>query len=454
MQARSAQVQYTSHTNPPGLPPAAGFLRPSPSEFRADLAPFRRAAVRVATAPILSVKPSKPTHLGIQTDLPPFSSAFDWNQARRDNYKRVDAAGALLNHDRICACCRRVLPGGLGTKLSYREDKKRSNYGGVMTCNLPWLCAICAARYAFEHAREVDAVIAKNAAAGGDDRGIAWTVQHQVDEPGADVLEDVCTGMSKTRRGSAWKRIVQTFGIVGEMISLEHTHGVNGHHWHKHSVMLFDHVLSDVEATDLRDALAARLKKICAKLGRFVSFEHGVVVSKATASGSYLVKWGASDELLSLGKEAVGRTPNDLLDAYIAGDAQAGAIWLEYAAAVSGRARLKWSRGLRAKFDMQDWKPEPVPAARLVLVMTRDQWGLVMARRKRVELLSVCDKTEGSAGACWAYIHHVLGAAYNPDAARERLMATMALDASRDQVHVDQAVRERRQALTPLGERL
>jgi hypothetical protein len=433
-----------------------------PSEKSVDVKPSQRVNLESVGTPTASVPDpgtdaktgTKQTDLGIPTKQSPFSS-FDYSAARKNSAARMATLEALMpGNGRLSACGNQVAPGALGQVLTHNDLSGVSHYQGLMRCNYRW-CPVCASRYAHDRGAEVQEAIDRHRAAGGDVLMATFTMRHNLGEALADVLADLCAALTRTRRGTAWKRIKATYGLVSEITALEVTFGRNGWNPHKHVALFLKRKLTDAELAHLEADLCARWRKVAGKLGRFVSTEHGVKLSRGSATGAYLVKWGASQELTSVGKESEGRTPNDLLDSYAAGDAQAGALFLEYVEAIRGRARLLWSKGLRADLEMEHWKPTPELGNRDVLILTRRQSAKLA--NLGLDLLDVSEKTDGSAVACWAYLKYIVGIDYDPRESAALLalhVGRKARAATKGAVVRDIAAKGRRGALTALGERL
>ena len=86
-------------------------------------------------------------------------------------------------------------------------------------------------------------------------------------------------------------------------------------------------------------------------------------VRGAADAGNYVAKWGAAEEL-ALGerkKGRLGRTPFQLLQDYAeGGDANAGALFTEFAKVFKGRRQLVWSRGLKALAGIEEKSDERI----------------------------------------------------------------------------------------------
>jgi len=222
------------------------------------------------------------------------------------------------------------------------------------------------------------------------------TLQHHSGERLRDVLQVLREGWKRTKAGRGWQSIKTRFQFIGYVTALEVTHTTGGG-WHPHlHVLLFgERALSEGERAELQAAVVERFGGYVAGLGGYVSEFHGVQVSNAEAAREYCVKWGLAEEVSGgASKAGGGRNPWALLRAYLEGDAVAGALFTEYAAAMRGRHQLQWSRGLRERLGLGAVASDTAAAAEaggetdtLLASIPLAGWKVILANGERGALL-------------------------------------------------------------------
>ena len=198
--------------------------------------------------------------------------------------------------------------------------------------------------------------------------------------------------------------------IVGSITATETTYGLEaGHHPHKHILELVD---GRPDTQEIQAEVGKRFREIMAARGRYVAPQIGVHV-RATDPGAadYISKWGAAFEISKAGAKR-GRgdhySPFELLQLYAEGKAWAGKIFQEYAAAMKGVNQIRWSPGLRdllglgAQPSDQELVEAPLEDDVLLASLTLKQWGVILKRDKRGELLEVA--STGDANLLRSYL--------------------------------------------------
>jgi len=224
---------------------------------------------------------------------------------------------------------------------------------------------------------------------------VTVTLQHNQSDALADVLAMLRTGWAQTKGGKGWQIIKHRHDLVGYVTALEVTHGASGWHPHLHVLMVGKRALPEAERALLRDVLVDRFGGYVHKLGGYVSEYHGIEVSEPGAAAEYVAKWGVADELTkAVSKTGGGRGPTQLLRDFLQGDARAGELYQEYAAALRGRRQLSWSRGLRALLQLGAERPDADVAVEtvaeddiLLASIPVAGWRVILAHAARGELL-------------------------------------------------------------------
>jgi hypothetical protein len=105
---------------------------------------------------------------------------------------------------------------------------------------------------------------------------------------------------------------------------------------------------------------------------------------------------------LKTGKSKGGKSPFELLDACLAGDAKSGELFKEYAREFKGKRQLYWSPGLRDWLAVEEVSDEEIAQAKpekieVVAKLREEDWSLVLSYNVRGEVLEIA-KRHGAAG--------------------------------------------------------
>jgi hypothetical protein len=245
---------------------------------------------------------------------------------------------------------------------------------------------------------------------------VTFTLAHDA----SDNLNVVFTALKRARKllvsGRASIAFRDQWGIVGSVRALELTHGVNGWHPHLHVLYFFN---QEVPILPFEAAIKSRWSECVQSAGRYASWDHGCDVRFSDSDiSAYIAKWGTEPSWTTAHEmtKAVtktgrrkGRTPAQLLADYLAGDKDAGRLWLQYAVNFKGERQLYWSKGLRDLLGL-DWEKtdeeiaDEQPEIAIVLAsLTMGAWRVVLAKDARGELLAKA--ASGDPAEVEAFIH-------------------------------------------------
>jgi len=277
--------------------------------------------------------------------------------ARKRLYSLLKSAAFLisseLKKDHSIAKCRwtKIAP-KVGLNLRATEHGNRAGFSGLATCSNVWGCAVCAARISRTRQRELNHALAWAKAEGLKPVMLTLTARHGR----KDEVPHLLTGIKNAKRGLRQRKIWRDLPIVGSVTATEITHGnANGWHPHFHEIILVDAPTEAAAIAHVETLRAAWLS--CLKHQGLSGSGAAFQVQGAAAAGVYVGKWGAAEELTLTGAKTAkgkGRTPNDLLELYKAGNKHAGRLWLDYFRAFSGRRQLVWSPGLKARAGINE----------------------------------------------------------------------------------------------------
>jgi len=319
------------------------------------------------------------------------------------------AARELMPREGVAKCMRAGFPredGTMGVDVLYAPAKHAAHLAGVQSCKSVWLCPVCAAKIS-ERRREDLAL--------GLDNWLTFTVGERrrvllvtltLSHDAGDNLSVVFGALKKARRllvsGRAAAMFRHQWGIVGTIRALELTHGLNGWHPHLHVLMFFN---CEVPILPFEAAIKARWSECVAAAGRYASWEHGCDVRFSdTDISNYIAKWGVDPQWTTAHEmtkgvtksgRRKGRTPTQLLADYLAGDDDAGLLWLQYGVNMKGERQLVWSKGMRQLLGLEAEKSDEEIAdeqpeiAVILASLSMGAWRVIVANDARGELLEV-----------------------------------------------------------------
>jgi hypothetical protein len=322
------------------------------------------------------------------------------------------AARELMPREGVARCMRAGHPredGTWGVDVLYAPLKAAAHFGGLQCCKSVWLCPVCAAK--ISDRRRIELAEGLNAwlqFTTGERRRtmlVTFTLQHDV----GDDLSVVFGGLKRAREllvgGRAAMSFKADFGVIGMVRALELTHGLNGWHPHLHVLMFMDR---EIPILTFEQAMKERWARAVQSAGRYASWEHGCDVRFSDSDiSNYIAKWGkdpgwttAHELTKSVTKTGrrKGRTPTQLLADYLAGDGDAGRLWLQYAVNFKGERQLRWSNGLRARLGLEKEKSDEEIAieqeeiAIVLSSLSTGAWRIVLANDARGELLEVASR--------------------------------------------------------------
>lgn len=381
------------------------------------------------------------------------------SQARRAMLERWRRDGKQGKAHGVTRCRRWLRPRPktiLGPVAPYAEvlkhkDTGRAFFGGTEICGSPWACPVCSVKISERRAGEIRAPVDQWAEQGGICLFVTLTVPHKSDDVLSVVLGRFAKALDRFRSGRAFGALNKSWGRVGLIRAFECTWGaVNG--WHPHT-----HELWFIRPDDLRVWVAdwmvcngfelASVESVCQLAVQAVlvdlwrtaavaaglskpSLEHGLDVRIAetqeqlqVALADYLAKlgrdmpdgrplWGVADELARAhtkkGRAARRMSPFDFLRAQFDSEISVAQriryreLFADYAEAFAGKAQIFWSRGLKARFKIEDKSDgetaeESREAADVLARLRPEQWERLFVRADyRATVLLLAQEGGGS----------------------------------------------------------
>jgi hypothetical protein len=323
--------------------------------------------------------------------------------------------------------CNRVRQGSKQIQVLKSIEHGTASYGGLQTCGSVWQCPVCAAKISERRRVEVLAAMTAWKAQGGTVNMITLTCPHQRSDDLGDLLAKQAKALNSFWKYREVKAILREMGNIGHIKALETTHGRlsewnNGWHPHYH-VLTFDgskgclKAFDAAQMTDWQVRLYLRWANACklAGLGE-PSYAHGLKLDDGKQAAKYMTKWGLEDEITKghTKKAISGETPFDLLRALQLDpdDRQAAALFIEFATVFKGKLQLRWSKGLKARFAVEEKADDQLAEekedfAEVLGHLTIEQWRDVLAVEGRGVLLSAACR--GGWPAVLAYLRQIEG---------------------------------------------
>lgn len=338
---------------------------------------------------------------------PETGEIFDPMQRRIERFILQSIVRKLLPKSRTNNCLR-VRQKGQQIQVLKSVEHGTASYGGLQTCGSVWQCPVCAAKIAERRRVEVLAAMTAWKLQGGTVNMLTLTCPHQRTDQLDTLLDKQAKALNSFWADRQVRSILVEMGNIGHIKATEGTHGRlsewnNGWHPHYH-VLMFDgskaclKTFDAAQMTDWQVRFYLRWANACklAGLGE-PSYAHGLKLDNGEKANKYISKWGLEDEITKghTKKAISGETPFDLLRALQANpdDRQAAALFIEFATVFKGKRQLRWSKGLKARFAVEEKTDDQISEekddfAMVLGQLTIEQWRDVLAVEGRGPLLS------------------------------------------------------------------
>ena len=315
----------------------------------------------------------------------------------------MDCMQRILKGQRACNCLRTRI----ASKVAIVHSKTSCRYLGLMVCGSVWHCSICASRITEYRRNELHHVTMNHLDLYG--RGTLVMVTNTIPHGRHDDMKELLTRFKDAemvyKDVPAHKRLRAQIGFIGKIRALEWTYSLeNLSHPHTHNLWF---IPKPVDHQALQAELSVFWRKACKKVGLREPDPHiGLTVTDGRV---YPAKWGIDHELTKLHtkKGVKGMTPWDLLRWYIREpNPQAAAIFNEYAKVFKGSQQLRYSKGLKALYGVDEISNQEIAEGtedgELVCKLTPKQWYHVCKHKARGVVLHLAEK--GGAEAVMPYV--------------------------------------------------
>ena len=358
------------------------------------------------------------------------AAARDPMESRLQRFQLQSIARDILPTSRTAKCLR-IRAHDSDVQVWKSKKYCTASYAGLQTCGSVWACPVCSAKISERRRVELLDAMDMHKAQGGTVSLLTLTTPHQRGDNLVELLAQQGKALQSFLRDFTVKAVFAEMGYLGQVRALEVTHGRksahnNGFHPHFHILQFHQVKGTEADRKDWTARLYLRWVAYCQKAGLGTpSYAHGIKLDDGMKAAQYVTKgmWGLEDEMTkghTKKAKAGGESPFDLLRAVMAdpNDRQAAALFKEFAEAFKGKLQLSWSRGLKARFMVdektdEELSEEKEDLAVLLGLLTVDQWRDVLKVKGRGVLLDIAAK--GGWANVQSYLHTIEGAAAYPD---------------------------------------
>lgn len=286
----------------------------------------------------------------------------------------------------------------LNISIMSNADQK-CNYAGLQTCGSRSACTCCSSRLCEISRQDIMKASTQHLNNGGGFALMTLTIPHKL----SDKLDDLIRLGTEARKifnqNDSVKRIYKEMGRIGYIRAFEDKHGANGWHPHNHFLIYLDKALTEKKRISIQARLLKHWQSACISVGLPCPNEHGLDFMSCTdplKASDYVIKDSFEITYSSTKSSKTGSiNAFELLsyEPYQFGSRRA--LWREYYLATKGKARITWSRGLKARFgintnnddekaiDEYNEAEYTIPVTQVCIV----DWALVKQYDLRAELL-------------------------------------------------------------------
>lgn len=347
--------------------------------------------------------------------------------ARAERWALKSVVNKLLSGDRVSKCMvlRAPIPNqGLAPiEVHKGHTHGKAFYHGLMSCGLPWVCPVCAAKIAERRRGELESAVESAKGNGFGVHFVTLTIPHGIGDDLHDTLARLSDALKRMSSDNTFRRHKAQceVEIVGYIRAQEVTYGDNG--WHPHYHLLVFTKEATCGSSVIQYLYSGAWRRACLKAGLPEPHPvYGCTVQDGAHAARYASKWGIEDEMTKGHTKKAkrhGLTPWGLLRAVLDGGSPeiaaepAAALFRLYAHAFKGRRQLHWSVGLRAillpeAVELSDQqiveRPEDERAV-LLAELSTEQWRSI--RRARAEA-SVLDAAEAGKPVLEVVLSHIV----------------------------------------------
>jgi hypothetical protein len=269
---------------------------------------------------------------------------------------------------------------GVGSiPLIHVPETQSGVIGGVKRCRSVWICPYCGTE--ISEARRVELresadiwrlPIEEGGYFAGRLAMATYTVRHSASTPVKSLVQALKAAYRQMKKSANYRRLCDRYGVAGSVTTMELKHSEeNGWHPHFHELLYvygwFDIVGFERELRRLWEVACAKFNLSMNHYGLHLTDCDQEIIEYITkyrqepawTESEELSKWhlkvGATGQRREFSKHY---TPFQLLRFALEGDERAGVLFQEYAAAVYGKAQMRWKTGFRQFLGLQQEKTD------------------------------------------------------------------------------------------------
>ena len=313
---------------------------------------------------------------------------------------------------RTCSCG--VNRRNAGSDVTAKYEDGKAHYDNLVLCGSVHLCPVCAYKISRKRAIQIAETIEKFKKEHPNGRILllTYTLQHALGDELKTLIKDLKTVLDSSRSGKFHKTFIERFNVDGYIRGMEiRANRVNGWHPHAHELLFVtDCDLNDEELIEEIDSsLGARYRHKLEKLG-YETNEHTFDVRVTDGVEEYLTKSSIQLEVTN-GQDKESKagyqtySPFQLLSEYDrTGDRWFADMFGEYAIATFRKRQMTFSRGLLARYEVDEQTDEEIVNEREtlgvdVVSIPYDVWCDINRRKLSAALLDVIEDKQGSTEA-------------------------------------------------------
>jgi len=287
-------------------------------------------------------------------------------------FQRQSVSARLLKDKRVGGCLRYRMAEYVKVLKSVTHGK--CHFADLQVCGSVWDCPVCSAKISERRRTELARAVSQyKKVYGGQVLFVTFTYSHKKEDNLKELLTKQSKALAWFYRHRTYKNMRDKYHQDGRVRALEVNHGdVNGWQPHAHELWFIQVHLHDYET--IKREVFDLWSKACEKFGLGAPSEkHGVDIRGGDDASNYIAKfgledkkirkWGVEDELTKANSKKGrkgSRSPFELLDDYELGSEESGQLFVEYSKAFFRSRQLRWSKGLKAMFELEELTDEEI----------------------------------------------------------------------------------------------
>lgn len=318
-------------------------------------------------------------------------------------------------NERQCNCLRLLKDRSQLVELSKKSGAEYAHYSSLQTCGSIHTCPICATKITEHRKNEIQEILDKT-----QDKYhylVTLTFPHTLDDICRDLRQRF---MNARRRMKNWavvkdhpefvpfSQILEHHQYDGSVTTIEVTYGANGWHIHSHELFIFNNPVQDLR--QFRADIFANWTKACLYSGieitKPLAFHRRSVQVDALAGDhiqrmtSYLTKiqsgnsWGMASEMTKGAckkQQQDNLTPFGMLLEIVDNKTnykKYAHLFFEYAKTFKGKQAIRFSKGLKAKYGIEEKTDEEIVTESDLLsqmygFFEKPEWQIILKNKLR-----------------------------------------------------------------------